>query len=265
MWSHFDGGSCPGSAVGVKTRLDNGVSGFIHTKNISDKMVRNPEERVKVSDGISLLSLCLSIFLWLGFIALSVFLWLDFIALSFCGWVSLLCLSFCGWILLLSLSVFLPQDFIALSLCLSATGFHCSFCSRISLFSLSFCGWISLFSVFLWQDFIVLCLSVAGFNCSLCLSVAGFHWSVCLFVVGHPSVHLPLSPFCCFCNDEEGPVSQQRNLGRPLTPVMNMDLLCCGLSGLECVSLLHIVSCCCCCRCPAAWDDHPCSYHQDRH
>ena len=59
------------------------------------------------------------------------------------------------------------------------------------------------------------------------------------------------------------PVSQQRNLGRPLTPVMNMGLLCSGLSGLECVSLLHIVSCCC--RCPAAWDDHPCSYHQDRH
>ena len=59
-------------------------------------------------------------------------------------------------------------------------------------------------------------------------------------------------------------VSQQRNLGRPLTHVMNMDLLCSGLSGLECVSLLRIVSCCCCC-CPAAWDDHPCSYHQDRH
>ncbi|OWF42541.1 Transcription elongation factor SPT6 [Mizuhopecten yessoensis] len=48
VWSHFDAGSCPGSAVGVRTRLDNGVTGFIHTKNISDKMVKNPEDRVKV-------------------------------------------------------------------------------------------------------------------------------------------------------------------------------------------------------------------------
>lgn len=48
MWSHFDGSNCPGSAVGVKSRLDNGVSGFIHTKNISDKNIKNPEERVKV-------------------------------------------------------------------------------------------------------------------------------------------------------------------------------------------------------------------------
>ncbi|PVD31669.1 hypothetical protein C0Q70_07087 [Pomacea canaliculata] len=48
VWSHFDGSNCPGSAVGVKTRLDNGVSGFIHTKNISDKNIKNPEERVKI-------------------------------------------------------------------------------------------------------------------------------------------------------------------------------------------------------------------------
>ena len=48
MWSHFDGSKCPGAAVGVKCRLDSGVTGFIHTKNISDKMVRDPQERVKV-------------------------------------------------------------------------------------------------------------------------------------------------------------------------------------------------------------------------
>lgn len=49
MWSHFDAGSCPGSAVGVKIILDNGVNGFLHTKNISDKHIKSPEERVKVS------------------------------------------------------------------------------------------------------------------------------------------------------------------------------------------------------------------------
>lgn len=48
VWSHFDAGSCPGSAVGVKIILDNGVSGFLHTKNISDKHIKSPEERVKV-------------------------------------------------------------------------------------------------------------------------------------------------------------------------------------------------------------------------
>ncbi|XP_076452893.1 transcription elongation factor SPT6-like [Babylonia areolata] len=47
VWSHFDGGNCPGSAVGVRTRLDNGVSGFIHIKNLSDKQVTNPEARVQ--------------------------------------------------------------------------------------------------------------------------------------------------------------------------------------------------------------------------
>lgn len=47
MWSHFDANACPGSAVGVQVRLDNGLTGFIHTKNLSDKEVRNPEERVR--------------------------------------------------------------------------------------------------------------------------------------------------------------------------------------------------------------------------
>lgn len=48
MWSHFDAGDCPGSAVGVRVRLENNLNGFIHTKNISDKEVRNPEDRVKI-------------------------------------------------------------------------------------------------------------------------------------------------------------------------------------------------------------------------
>lgn len=47
VWNHFDAGSCPGQAMGVRTFLDNGVSGFIPTKNISDKRVTNPEERVR--------------------------------------------------------------------------------------------------------------------------------------------------------------------------------------------------------------------------
>nr|KAG5690166.1 hypothetical protein BaRGS_013623 [Batillaria attramentaria] len=47
VWSHFDGDNCSGSAVGVKTRLENGVSGFIHTKNVSDKNIKTPEDRVR--------------------------------------------------------------------------------------------------------------------------------------------------------------------------------------------------------------------------
>lgn len=49
VWSHFDNGSCPGSAIGVRCRLDNGCTGFIHIKNLSDKKVTDPLERVKVS------------------------------------------------------------------------------------------------------------------------------------------------------------------------------------------------------------------------
>ncbi|XP_059382416.1 transcription elongation factor SPT6 [Carassius carassius] len=48
VWNHFDSGSCPGQAIGVRTRLDNAVTGFIPTKFISDKVVKHPEERVKV-------------------------------------------------------------------------------------------------------------------------------------------------------------------------------------------------------------------------
>ncbi len=54
MWSHFDAGECPGQAVGVKTRLDNSVMGFIALKNLSDKHVTNPEERVSVSSVIEI-------------------------------------------------------------------------------------------------------------------------------------------------------------------------------------------------------------------
>ncbi|XP_023242655.1 transcription elongation factor SPT6-like [Centruroides sculpturatus] len=48
VWNHFDAGSCPGQAMGVRVRLDNGISGFIPTKMISDKRVTDPEERVKI-------------------------------------------------------------------------------------------------------------------------------------------------------------------------------------------------------------------------
>ncbi|CAG9774076.1 unnamed protein product [Ceutorhynchus assimilis] len=48
VWNHFDAGSCPGQATGVKLRLDNGISGYIYIKNLSDKPVNNPEERVGI-------------------------------------------------------------------------------------------------------------------------------------------------------------------------------------------------------------------------
>ena len=47
VWNHFDAGTCPGKAVGVRIRLDNGVSGFIPIKNLSDSPVINPAERVQ--------------------------------------------------------------------------------------------------------------------------------------------------------------------------------------------------------------------------
>uniref|UniRef100_A0A1I8JEX7 Transcription elongation factor spt6 n=1 Tax=Macrostomum lignano TaxID=282301 RepID=A0A1I8JEX7_9PLAT len=48
VWSHFDGQSCEGEPVGVRVQLDNGLSGFIGTRNLSDKSVVNPTERVAV-------------------------------------------------------------------------------------------------------------------------------------------------------------------------------------------------------------------------
>jgi transcription elongation factor SPT6 len=47
VWNHFDAGGCPGSATGVRLRLDNGISGYIPIKNLSDNHVANPEERVR--------------------------------------------------------------------------------------------------------------------------------------------------------------------------------------------------------------------------
>ncbi|XP_068145157.1 transcription elongation factor SPT6-like isoform X2 [Drosophila tropicalis] len=52
VWNHFDDNTCRGQAFGVKLRLDNGLNGFLHVKNLSDKPVRNPEERMRVSQMI---------------------------------------------------------------------------------------------------------------------------------------------------------------------------------------------------------------------
>lgn len=49
VWKHFD--SCPGQPVGVKVRFDNGITGFIPNKYLSDRpeSFMNPAERVQVS------------------------------------------------------------------------------------------------------------------------------------------------------------------------------------------------------------------------
>lgn len=52
VWNHFDAGGCPGQAVGIRVRLDNGVMGYIHLKNLSDKHVNDPEERVRLGQVI---------------------------------------------------------------------------------------------------------------------------------------------------------------------------------------------------------------------
>ena len=46
-WQHFDEGLCEGKKVGVRCRLDNGCNGFINLKFLSDKPVKDPEERVR--------------------------------------------------------------------------------------------------------------------------------------------------------------------------------------------------------------------------
>ncbi|XP_026680189.1 transcription elongation factor SPT6 [Diaphorina citri] len=46
VWNHFDAGGCPGQATGVRIRLDNGITGYIHIKKLSDSEVTNPEDRV---------------------------------------------------------------------------------------------------------------------------------------------------------------------------------------------------------------------------
>ncbi|TRY62957.1 hypothetical protein TCAL_10880 [Tigriopus californicus] len=52
VWNHLDADNCPGKAVGVKVRLDNGLTGFIPMKNLSDSNVLNPEERVRKGQNI---------------------------------------------------------------------------------------------------------------------------------------------------------------------------------------------------------------------
>lgn len=49
VWSHFDTGECSGQAVGVRTMLDNGVSGYIPLKLLSNSKVDNPEDRVQIN------------------------------------------------------------------------------------------------------------------------------------------------------------------------------------------------------------------------
>jgi len=48
VWSHFDKGECPGQAFGINVRIDDNINGFIQMKNLSDKQVTKPEERVKI-------------------------------------------------------------------------------------------------------------------------------------------------------------------------------------------------------------------------
>lgn len=52
VWNHFDAGSCLGQASGIRVLLENGVTGFIHLKNLSDKHVKHPEERVQIGQAI---------------------------------------------------------------------------------------------------------------------------------------------------------------------------------------------------------------------
>lgn len=52
VWVHFDGGGCPGQASGIRILLENGLIGFIHLKNLSDKHVKHPEDRVQVGQAI---------------------------------------------------------------------------------------------------------------------------------------------------------------------------------------------------------------------
>lgn len=48
VWQHID--SCPGQPVGVKVRFDNGITGFIPNKYLSDRpdSFVDPSERVRV-------------------------------------------------------------------------------------------------------------------------------------------------------------------------------------------------------------------------
>ncbi|XP_046634499.1 transcription elongation factor SPT6-like [Daphnia pulicaria] len=52
VWNHFDAGSCSGQAIGVSICLENGLSGFLPMKCLSDSNVTNPEERVRLGQTI---------------------------------------------------------------------------------------------------------------------------------------------------------------------------------------------------------------------
>lgn len=52
VWNHFDAGACPGKICGIRVALDNGLMGYIHLKNLSDRHVNHPEERVEIGQAI---------------------------------------------------------------------------------------------------------------------------------------------------------------------------------------------------------------------
>lgn len=52
VWNHFDAGACPGEVCGIGVLLDNGLEGYIHMKNLSDRHVKHPEERVELGQAI---------------------------------------------------------------------------------------------------------------------------------------------------------------------------------------------------------------------
>ena len=47
VWNHFDAQECVGEPTGVTVQLDNGVRGFIALRDLSDKEVKDPSDRVK--------------------------------------------------------------------------------------------------------------------------------------------------------------------------------------------------------------------------
>jgi len=52
VWNHFDTDDCPGYAIGVRCKLDNGLFGFVPTKFISDREISDPSERVAIGQTI---------------------------------------------------------------------------------------------------------------------------------------------------------------------------------------------------------------------
>lgn len=52
VWNHFDTDDCPGYALGVRCRLDNGLFGFVPTKMISDSEIADPSQRVVIGQTI---------------------------------------------------------------------------------------------------------------------------------------------------------------------------------------------------------------------